>query len=45
MQLHRAAITTKLHVRSMAELTRLVQAACVFEERLPTFPYGQWSGS
>jgi len=41
VKLHRTAITTKLHVRSVAELTRLVQEAGVFEERPPTFPKGQ----
>jgi FixJ family two-component response regulator len=41
VKLHRTAITTKLEVRSVAELTRLVQAAGVFEEHLPTFPKGQ----
>lgn len=41
VKLHRTAITTKLHVRSVAELTRLVQEAGAFEERLPTFPKGQ----
>ena len=40
VKLHRAAVTTKLHARSVAELTRLVEAAGVFEERLPTFPKG-----
>ena len=30
VKLHRTAITTKLHVRSVAELTRLVQAAGLF---------------
>jgi FixJ family two-component response regulator len=41
VKLHRSAITTKLHVRSVAELTQLVQAAGAFEEHLPTFPKGQ----
>jgi FixJ family two-component response regulator len=41
VKLHRTAVTTKLHVRSVAELTLLVQAAGVFEECLPTFPKGQ----
>jgi FixJ family two-component response regulator len=41
VKLHRTAITTKLQVRSVAELTRLVQAAGAFEEGLPTFPKGQ----
>ena len=33
VKLHRTAITTKLEVRSVAELTRLVQAAGAFEEQ------------
>jgi hypothetical protein len=34
--------TTKLQARSVAELTRLVQAAGWFDEqRSPTFPKGQ----
>jgi FixJ family two-component response regulator len=41
VKLHRTAITTKLEVRSVAELTQLVQAAGVFDEHLPTFPKGQ----
>jgi two-component system response regulator FixJ len=41
VKLHRTAITTKLEVRSVAELTRLVQAAGVFEKPPPTFPKGQ----
>lgn len=41
VKLHRTAITTKLQVRSVAELTQLVQAAGAFEEHLPTFPKGQ----
>ena len=41
VKLHRTAITTKLEVRSVAELTRLVQAAGAFEEHLPTFAKGQ----
>ena len=41
VKLHRTAITTKLEVRSVAELTRLVQEAGAFEEGLPTFPKGQ----
>jgi FixJ family two-component response regulator len=41
VKLHRTAIITKLHVRSVAELTRLVHESGVFEERLPTFPKGQ----
>jgi two-component system response regulator FixJ len=34
VKLHRTAITTKLQVRSVAELTRLVQAAGLFDEPL-----------
>jgi len=41
VKLHRTAITTKLEVRSVAELTQLVQAAGAFEEHLPPFPKGQ----
>ena len=41
VKLHRTAITTKLQVRSVAELTRLVQDAGWFNERSPTFPKGQ----
>jgi two-component system response regulator FixJ len=41
VKLHRTAITTKLQVRSVAELTRLAQAAGWFDERPPTFPKGQ----
>lgn len=40
VKLHRTAITTKLKVRSVAELTRLVQAAGLFDEP-PIFPEGQ----
>ena len=41
VKLHRTAITTKLRVRSVAELTRLVQAAGLFDEPTSTFPKGQ----
>ena len=41
VKLHRTAITTKLQVRSVAELTRRVQAAGWFDERPPTLPKGQ----
>ena len=41
VKLHRTAITTKLKVRSVAELTRLMQAAGWFDEGTPTFPKGQ----
>ena len=40
VKLHRTSITTKLSVRSVAELTQLAQAAGMFET-LPTFPKGQ----
>jgi FixJ family two-component response regulator len=40
VKLHRTAVTTKLQVRSVAELTLLVHVAGVFEERLPNFPKG-----
>lgn len=38
VKLHRTAITTKLQARSVAELTKLVQAARLFEERLSDLP-------
>jgi FixJ family two-component response regulator len=41
VKLHRTAITTKLKVHSVAELTRLVQEAGAFAEHPPTFPKGQ----
>ena len=41
VKLHRTAITTKLHVQSVAELTRLTQKAAIFPELAPTFPKGQ----
>jgi two-component system, LuxR family, response regulator FixJ len=41
VKLHRTAITTKLGVRSMAELTLLVQQAGVTEAGGPSFPKGQ----
>jgi two-component system, LuxR family, response regulator FixJ len=41
VKLHRTAITTKLKLRSVAELTRLVQAAGLFDEAQTTFPKGQ----
>jgi two-component system, LuxR family, response regulator FixJ len=41
VKLHRTAITTKLRVQSVAELTRLTQEAGIFEESMPTFPKGQ----
>ncbi len=39
VKLHRTAITTKLKVQSVAELTRLTQEAGIFQES--TFPKGQ----
>ena len=41
VKLHRTAITTKLRVPSVAELTRLAQEAGVFADAAPTFPKGQ----
>lgn len=41
VKLHRTAITTKLQVRSVAELTRLAQDAGLLGESPPTFPKGQ----
>ena len=38
VKLHRTAITTKLNVRSVAGLTRLVQEARLFEERPDDLP-------
>jgi two-component system response regulator FixJ len=38
VKLHRTAITTKLQVRSVAGLTKLVQAARLFEERSGDLP-------
>jgi two-component system response regulator FixJ len=38
VKFHRAAITTKLQVRSVAELTKLAQAARLFDEPNDTFP-------
>jgi two-component system, LuxR family, response regulator FixJ len=38
VKLHRTAITTKLKVRSVAELTKLVQAAKLFEESIADLP-------
>jgi len=37
VKLHRTAITTKVQVRSVAELTRLVQDAALLEENPPAF--------
>jgi len=41
VKLHRTAITLKLNVQSVAELTRLTQEAGIFPEPAPTFPKGQ----
>ncbi len=41
VKLHRTAITTKLKVQSVAELTRLTQEAGIFPDAVPTFPKGQ----
>jgi len=38
VKLHRTAITTKLRVQSVAELTRLAEEAGFFSESKPTFP-------
>ncbi len=41
VKLHRTAITTKLGVRSIPELTLLVRAAGMFDSQPSTFPNGQ----
>jgi FixJ family two-component response regulator len=41
VKLHRTAITTKLKVPSVAELTRLTQEVGIFTASTPTFPKGQ----
>jgi FixJ family two-component response regulator len=41
VKLHRTAITRKLGVPSVAELTRLTQDAGIFTASAPTFPKGQ----
>jgi len=41
VKLHRTAITTKLKVQSVAELTRLTQEAGIFAEPVRTFSNGQ----
>ncbi|HTS69635.1 MAG TPA: response regulator [Terriglobia bacterium] len=41
VKLHRTAITTKLKVQSVAELTRITQQAGIFPAPSPTFPKGQ----
>jgi two-component system response regulator FixJ len=38
VKLHRTAITTKLRVQSVAELTRLTDEAGIFTASTPTFP-------
>ena len=40
VKLHRTAITTKLKVQSVAELTRLTQEAGIFQEPVRSFPKG-----
>jgi FixJ family two-component response regulator len=41
VKLHRTAITTKLRLRSVAELTRLVLTGGLFDEDQSSFPKGQ----
>jgi len=41
VKLHRTAITTKLKVQSVAELTKLTQEAGIFPDPVKTFPKGQ----
>jgi FixJ family two-component response regulator len=41
VKLHRTAITTKVGVQSVAELTRLADEAGIFTGSAPTFPKGQ----
>ena len=41
VKLHRTAITTKLNIHSVAELTRLAQEAGLFDSGATTFPKGQ----
>ena len=41
VKLHRTAITTKLRVQSVAELTRLTEEAGLFAASEPNFPKGQ----
>jgi len=41
VKLHRTAITTKLQVQSVAELTHFTQEAGIFAELVHTFPKGQ----
>ena len=41
VKFHRTAITTKLNVHSVAELTRLAQEAGLFDSGATTFPKGQ----
>ncbi len=41
VKLHRTAITTKLGVPSVAELTRMAQEAGIFVDVMATFPKGQ----
>ena len=41
VKLHRTAITTKLNIQFVAELTRLTQEAGIFPSPARTFPKGQ----
>ena len=41
VKLHRTAITTKLKVQSVAELTKLTEEAGIFSDCVRTFPKGQ----
>jgi len=41
VKLHRTAITTKLKVQSVAELTKLTEEAGIFPDPVQTFPKGQ----
>ena len=41
VKLHRTAITAKLNVQSVAELTRLTQEAGLLPSLVQTFPKGQ----
>jgi hypothetical protein len=44
VKLHRTAITTKLGVQSVAELTRLTDQAGIFSTSGPTFPSSRRQG-
>jgi two-component system, LuxR family, response regulator FixJ len=41
VKLHRTAITTKLDIQSVAELTKVTLQAGIFTEPKPSFPKGQ----